>query len=79
MNTQEKYNLADMVIAHALKSGAQQVSVSIDESRNNNIEIRDQQIDNLTESNRNSLTINLYVDNKYSSHSTNRMKKDELF
>ncbi len=78
MNTQEKYNLADMVIAHALKSGAQQVSVSIDESRNNNIEIRDQQIDNLTESNRNSLTINLYVDKKYSSHSTNRMKKDEL-
>ena len=64
MNTQEKYNLADMVIAHALKSGAQQVSVSIDESRNNNIEIRDQQIDNLTESNRNSLTINLYVENK---------------
>jgi PmbA protein len=78
MNTQEKYNLADMVIAHALKSGAQQVSVSIDESRNKNIEIRDQQIDNLTESNRNSLTIHLYVDKKFSSHSTNRMKKDEL-
>ncbi len=79
MNTQEKYDLADMVIAHALKNGAQQVSVSIDESRNNDIEIRDQQIDNLTESNRNSLTINLYVDKKYSSHSTNRMKKDELY
>lgn len=79
MNTQEKYDLADLVIAHALKNGAQQVSVSIDESRNNNIEIRDQQIDNLTESNRNSLTINLYVDKKYSSHSTNRMKKNELY
>jgi PmbA protein len=78
MNTQEKYNLAEMVIAHALKNGAQQVSVSIDESRNNNIEIRDQQIDNLTESNRNSMTINLYVDKKFSSNSTNRMKKDEL-
>lgn len=79
MNTQEKYELADLVIAHALKNGAQQVSVSIDESRNNNIEIRDQQIDNLTESNRNSLTINLYVDKRYSSHSTNRMKKNELY
>jgi PmbA protein len=78
MNTQEKYNLAELVIAHALKNGAQQVSVSIDESRNNNIEIRDQQIDNLTESNRNSMTINLYVDKKFSSNSTNRMKKDEL-
>lgn len=79
MNTQEKYTLADKVIEHALKSGAQQVSVSINESRNNDIEIRDQQIDRLIESNRNGLTINLYVDNKYSSHSTNRMKEEELF
>jgi PmbA protein len=79
MNTQEKYTLADKVIEHALKSGAQQISVSIDESRNNDIEIRDQQIDRLIESNRNGLTINLYVDNKYSSHSTNRMKEEELF
>lgn len=79
MNTQEKYNLAGLVIAHALKSGAQQVSVSIDESRSNEIEIRDQQIDKLSESNRNSMSISLYVDKKYSSHSTNRMNKDELF
>lgn len=79
MNTQEKYNLAGLVIAHALKSGAQQVAVSIDESRSNEIEIRDQQIDKLLESNRNSLAISLYVDKKYSSHSTNRMNKDELF
>jgi len=78
MNTQEKYNLAEQVIAHALKSGAQQASVSIYESRSSEIEIRDQQIDKLSESNRNNMTINLYVDKKYSSHSTNRMKKDEL-
>ncbi|MCX6333697.1 MAG: TldD/PmbA family protein [Bacteroidia bacterium] len=78
MNTQEKYNLAEQVIAHALKNGAQQASVSIYESRSSEIEIRDQQIDKLSESNRNNMTINLYVDKKYSSHSTNRMKKDEL-
>lgn len=78
MNTQEKYSLADTVIAHALKCGAQQASVSINESTNHDIEIRDRQIDRLSESNRNSLTVNLYVDKKYSSHSTNRMKKDEL-
>jgi PmbA protein len=79
MNTKEKYTLAGMVIDHALKGGAQQISVSIDESRSNDIEIRDQQIDKLTESNRNSLTISLYVDKKYSSHSTNRLKKEDLF
>jgi PmbA protein len=79
MNIQEKYTLAEQVIAHALKGGAQQVSVSINESRNNDIEIRDEQIDRLTESNRNSLAVTLYVDKKYSSNSTNRLKKDELF
>ena len=79
MNTKEKYTLADQVIEYALKKGAQQVSVSIDDSRSNNIEIRDQQIDKLTESNRNSLTINLYVDKKYSAHNTNRLKKEDLF
>ena len=47
MNTKEKYTLADLVIDHALKSGAQQVSVTIYENRSNNIEIRDQKIDNL--------------------------------
>jgi PmbA protein len=79
MNTKEKYTLADQVIEHALKSGAQQVSVSIDERRNNDIEIRDQKIDMLTESSRNSLTINLYVDKKFSANSTNRLKTDDLF
>ena len=79
MDTNEKYSLAAMVIDHALKGGAQQVSVSIDESRSNDIEIRDKQIDKLIESNRNSLTISLYVDKKYSSHSTNRLKKEDLF
>jgi len=79
MDTKEKQNLAEMVIDHALKGGAQQVSVNITESRSNNIEIRDQKIDNLTESNRNSLSIILYVDKKYSTHSTNRLRKEDLF
>jgi len=79
MDTNEKYSLATMVIDHAMKGGAQQVSVRIDESRSNDIEIRDKQIDKLIESNRNSLTINLYVDKKFSSNSTNRLKKDDLF
>lgn len=79
MNTNEKYNLAKLVMDHALKNGAGQVSVSINDSRRSNIEIRDQKIDKLTESIRNSLTIELFVDKKYSSHSTSRLKKEELF
>jgi PmbA protein len=79
MDKNEKYSLADLVIEHALKSGANQVSVNIYENRSNNIEIRDQKIDSLKESNQNGLSISLYVDKKYSSHSTNRMNKEELF
>jgi PmbA protein len=79
MNTSEKYTLANLVMDHALKNGADQVSVAIFDSRRSNIDLRDQKIDKLTESIRNSLSIELYVDKKYSVHSTSRMKKDELF
>ncbi len=79
MNTSEKYTLASLIMDHALKSGAEQVAVSINDSTRSNIDIRDQKIDKLTESVRNSLTIELYVDKKYSAHSTSRLKKEELF
>jgi len=79
MNTNEKYTLANLVMEHALKGGAQQVVVRIYERRSNNIELRDQIIDSLKESNQSGLSVDLYVDKKYSSHSTNRLKKDELF
>jgi len=78
MTTKEKYDLADLAVEHAIKSGAQQASVTIYENRSNNIEIRDQKIDNLKESNQNSLSISLYVDKKYSAHSTNRLKKEDI-
>ncbi len=79
MNTKEKYDLADLVIEHALKSGADQVSVSIYDNRSTNIEIRDQKIDSLKESNQNGLSISIYADNKFSSHSTNRLRKEDVF
>lgn len=78
MNTNEKYEIADLVIKHALKNGANQVAVSIDDSSSRRIEIREQKIDRLQESIGNSLTVNLYVEKKYSVHSTNLLKKDEL-
>lgn len=79
MNTSEKYTLADLVVEHAIKSGAEQASVSIYDNRSTNIEIRDQKIDSLKESNRNGLSISIYVDKKYSAHSTNRLKKEDVF
>ncbi|NSW93120.1 MAG: TldD/PmbA family protein [Bacteroidales bacterium] len=79
MNKEEKYSLADMVIEHALKSGANQAAVSVYDNRSTDIEIRNQNIDSLKESNQSGLSVEVYVDKKYSAHSTNRLKKEELF
>jgi PmbA protein len=78
MNTSEKYEIADLVIKHALKSGADEVAVAISDSASSHIEIREQKIDRLQESISNGLSLTLYVDKKYSSHSTNHLKKTEL-
>lgn len=78
MNINEKYSIADLVVEHGLKKGADQISVFLNENRSTNIEIRDQKIDTLKESNQNGLRVSLYVDNKFSSHLTNRLKKEEL-
>ncbi len=78
MTKQEKYELAYWAMNHALKSGAQQVSVSISNNRSSSVDVRSEKIDKLEQANQSSLSIRLYVDNKFSAHSTNRMKKEEL-
>jgi PmbA protein len=78
MNTNEKYEIAELVIKHALKNGTDQAAVSIDDSSSRRIEIREQKIDRLQESIGNTLTVNLYVAKRYSAHSTNLLKKEEL-
>ncbi len=79
MDTNEKYDLANLAVGHALKNGAGQVSATISETRSTDIEVRDQKTDSLKESNRSGLSISFYVDGKFSSHTTNRLKKEDLF
>ncbi len=78
MTKEEKYNLAKWAMNHALENGAQQVSVSISNSKSSSVEVRDEKIDKLEQAVESGLSIRLYVDNKYSSHSTNRLKKEDL-
>ena len=79
MNKKEKYNIAKWAIENALKSGAQHASVFIYENKSSSIAVREEKIEKLKQANRNSLSISLYVDNKYSSHTTNRLNnKEEL-
>jgi PmbA protein len=79
MTKDEKYDIAKWAMEHAIQNGAQQARVSIYNNNSSEIEVRDEKIDKLQESNRNGMQINLYVDNKYSSISTNRLNnKEEL-
>jgi PmbA protein len=78
MTKEEKYTLARWAMQHALKSGAQEASVIISDSRSSSVDVRDQKIDKLEQAIQTGLTIRLYVDKKYSGHSTNRLDKTEL-
>lgn len=79
MTKEEKYNIAKWAMEHAVQNGAQQARVTIYNNNSSQIEVRDEKIDKLQESNQNGMRINLYVDNRYSSISTNRItNKEEL-
>ena len=79
MTKDEKYILAKWAVDHAVENGAQQAKVSIYDSQSSSVEVREEKIDKLEQSTQSELTISLYVDNKYSSHSTNRLNdKKEL-
>lgn len=78
MTKEEKYSLAKWAMNHALENGAQQASVNISNSLSSSVEVREEKIDKLEQAIQSSLTIRLYVDKKYSAHSTNRLKKEEL-
>lgn len=78
MTKEEKYTLAKWAMNHALENGARQASVNISNSQSSSVEVREEKIDKLEQAIQSGLTIRLYVDNKYSAHSTNRLKKEEL-
>lgn len=78
MTKQEKYSLAKWAVQHALDNGAQQASVNISNNVSSSVEVREEKIDKLEQAIQSSLSIRLYVDKKYSAHSTNRLKKEDL-
>jgi PmbA protein len=77
MSTQ-RLDLAEWAMKTAQKKGASEVAVNISNQRQVDIEFRDKKLETLKESTQNSLSIDIYVDSKYSSHSTNDLRKDSL-
>ncbi|WP_185969089.1 TldD/PmbA family protein [Carboxylicivirga sp. M1479] len=78
MNNKERQELALWAVEFAKKKGASEVAASIDNSRSSEVEVREQKIEVLKESTTNGLSLSIYRDNKYSSHSTNNLDKKGL-
>jgi PmbA protein len=62
----------------ALKNGCQAARISLYNGSNSSFEIRDMKIDRLQQASENNLTIQLFVDGRFGSFSTNRLDKKEL-
>ncbi len=78
MTKEEKYKLAQWAMNHALANGAQEAGISISNNRSSSVDVRENKIDKLEQAIQSNLSIRLFVDKKYSAHSTNRLKKEEL-
>lgn len=63
---------------YALKNGCQASRVSLYNGSNSSLEVRNMKIDRLQQASESSLVIQLFVDGRYGSFSTNRIDKKEL-
>ena len=78
MISDENKKLAQWAMDDALKNGCQAARVAIYSGSSTSFGLRDAKIDKLQQASENSLSINLYVDGRYGSYSTNRLNKQEL-
>ena len=78
MSENKKVDIAQWVVEQTLKEGANEASVNISNSRNVSIDFRDKKIEELKESTENSLSLEIYTNHRYSSHSTNDLRKSTL-
>ena len=78
MITQEYKDLAQWALKYALDKGCSDARISVYSGTDNSFEYRDTQLDQLQQSSQNGMSIQLYVDGRFASFSTNRLDKNEL-
>ncbi|MBN1350103.1 TldD/PmbA family protein [candidate division KSB1 bacterium] len=78
MSDKERLELAHWVIKYAQQRGAHEIAVSISDNRSVEVDFRDKKIDKLQESTESALSLSLYIDHRYSAHSTSDIKKQSL-
>jgi PmbA protein len=78
MITNIQKELAQWAMDYALKNDCQSARISLSNGSNSSFEIRDMKIDRLQQASENSLSVQLFVDGRFGSISTNRLDKKEL-
>lgn len=78
MNEKEKLELANWVVEQVKKHGASDAAVSISSDRGVQVEYRDGKVEKLQESTQSGLSLSVYAKGRYSSHSTNDLRRDSL-
>ncbi|MBK5719392.1 TldD/PmbA family protein [Dysgonomonas sp. Marseille-P4677] len=78
MITEHHKDIAQWAMKLALQNGCQSARVSIITGNNNSFEYRNTQLDKLHQSSENKLYIELFVDGRYGTFSTNRIDKNGL-
>lgn len=78
IKSNNKTELAQWVVEMATSYGASEVAVTISNSSSVDIEVRQNKVETIQESTQNGLSLQLYCNHKYSSHSTNNLTKSEL-
>lgn len=78
MISTENKQIAQWALDTAIQNGCQQARISIITGQNNSFEYRDKQLDKLHQSSENKLYIELFVDGRYGSFSTNRIDKKDV-
>ncbi len=78
MISKENKDLARWAMQYALSKGCSDARVSVYSGTNNSFDYRDTKLEKLEQSSENGLSIQLYVDGRYGSYSTNRLDKKEL-
>ena len=75
---EKEKNIARYALEYALKKGCQQARVVLSTGEENEVEVRDGRVDKLHHSGGCQLSLNLFVDDSYSTISTNRLDRDEI-
>jgi PmbA protein len=78
MNQKERLALARWAVERAGRSGADEVAVDVTFSRDVEVKYRNEALEELKESTQSSLSLDVYVNHRYSGHSTNNLRREEV-